>query len=161
MFSSLISLLAFTFLIFMASCATPQPPESKSQQPTTVAKQTPVSTCPPCSINGDNGAADEEEDNGTSVNYWDNSLYHEMDDVDLSALGDISQNDVFGRFCRICPPFLLRCPCPPFFRCVLVPRTCTRCAYYRCVPRIPIPIHTLPIPTVIPTIPFPDPWEYY
>ena len=163
MFSSLTSLLALVLLISMINCATPQPPESKAQ-PTTVVKQTPSGTCPgasPTSGNDANGGDDEEDDNGTGVNYWDSSLYHEMDDVDLSALGDIALNNVFGRLCRICPPFLLRCPCPPFFRCVLVPRTCTRCAYYRCVPRIPIPIPTLPIPTLIPTLPIPDPWEYY
>ena len=154
-----------SILVALANCSAPplgQPPASKAQ-PTTVVKQVsqtiPATLCSPTDepMSGDDDGEEDSDTNGTGVNYWDNSLYHETDDVDLSALGDISQNNVFGRLCRICPLYILRCPCPPFFRCVLVPRTCTRCAYYRCIPRIPIPFPTL-IPTLIPTIPIPLPW---
>jgi hypothetical protein len=156
------SIVVISSLLALAYCLDLQPvnaPTPKAQ-PNGANKQLAPScpTCPTaptaCPATGDDGSA-------TGVHYWDNLQYQEMDDVDLSALGDIAQNNVFGRLCRICPLFLLRCPCPPFFRCVFVPRTCTRCAYYRCVPRIPIPLPTLPIPIPIPTIPFPDPWEIY
>ena len=61
------------------------------------------------------------------------------DDDDLNALGDIAMNAVFGPRCVYCPLFIPRCRCPPYFRCVLVKRSCYSCAHWRCVPRIPIP----------------------
>lgn len=72
-------------------------------------------------------------------------------DHDLTALGDLAMNAQYGPRCVYCPLYIPKCPCPPFYRCVLVMRTCYRCASWRCVPRWIWPTIPITFPIPLPT----------